>query len=87
MTTEGYSFDLLTMFNDTNGIYLISSATDYYDASCGIWLVGLTRRSDQNFIAGLHVKQATLTLVENKLVFNSNYISPQRYIVNALKLA
>lgn len=87
MTTEDYTFDLLTMFDDIKGIYLVSSATDYYDASCGVWLVGLSRHSDQNFIAELHVKQAKLTLTEHKLVFNANFTSPQRYIVNALKLA
>ena len=43
-------FNVLDLFGDTRGIYLISSACDFYKASYGVWIVGLSKSSDQTFI-------------------------------------
>ena len=87
-TTENKDFNVLDLFGDIRGIYLISSACDYYKASYGVWLVGLSKSSDQNFITRLSGINASLTInLDRTLTFNANYPSIQHYVVNVIKLA
>ena len=87
-TTENKDFNVLDLFGDTRGIYLISSACDYYKASYGVWLVGLSKSSNQNFITNISSINASLKINSDRtLTFNANYLSTQHYAINVVKLA
>lgn len=87
-TTENKDFNILDLFGDTRGIYLISSACDYYKASYWVWIVGLSKSSNQNFITKISGTNASLTInLDRTLTFNANYLSTQHYVINVVKLA
>ncbi|MGN1198976.1 MAG: BppU family phage baseplate upper protein [Acetatifactor sp.] len=87
-TTENKDFNVLDLFGDTRGIYLISSACDFYKASYGVWIVGLSKSTDQTFITKLSGTTASLTInLDRTLTFNANYQYTQHYVVNVIKLA
>ena len=87
-TTENKDFNVLHLFGDTRGIYLISSACDYYKASYGVWIVGLSKATDQTFITKLSGTTASLTInLDRTLTFNANYQYTQHYVINVIKLA
>ena len=86
--TENKDFNVLDLFGDTRGIYLISSACDYYKASYGVWIVGLSKSTDQNFITKISGISASLTInLDRTLTFNANYQYTQHYVINVVKLA
>lgn len=87
-TTENKDFNVLDLFGDTRGIYLISSACDYYKASYGVWIVGLSKATDQTFITKLSGTTASLTInLDRTLTFNAHYQYTQHYVINVIKLA
>ena len=87
-TTENKDFNVLQLFGDNKGIYLISSACDYYEASYGVWIVGLSLSSGQNFITNISSINASLKInLDETLTFNANYPSAQHYVINVIKLA
>ena len=87
-TNENKDFNVLHLFGDTRGIYLISSACDFYKASYGVWIVGLSKSTDQTFITELSGTTASLTInLDRTLTFNANYQYIQHYVINVIKLA
>ena len=87
-STENKDFNVLDLFGDDRGIYLISSACDYYKASYGVWIVGLSKSTDQTFITRLSGTTASLTInLDRTLTFNANYQYTQHYVINVIKLA
>ena len=87
-TTENKDFNVLDLFGDTRGIYLISSACDFYKASYGVWIVGLSKSTDQTFITRISGTTASLTInLDRTLTFNANYQYTQHYVINVIKLA
>lgn len=88
ISEENYTIDLQKLMNCQRGVFIIATATDYYNASHGVWIYGFGS-SNQSFITPLSVTNATLVNGDDigRVVFNPNFSSEQDYIVTITKIA